>query len=522
MRASLSGPRQSIGKWATGGSMIAMSNPRRGKALAWFWVVLAVICAWGCGRSAATAPAAAPTLSLRVDTTRPGSQLAHGAVGLSVDANELGGDHLSATHGSLVRLMQLLGPSVLRIGGGSVDTSWWTSTGEAAPPWATHTVTPADLVALRKLLRATGWRVLLGVDLGHFEPSRAADEARVAQAILGSELLLGIEVGNEPNGFSDPNRKPVVLRPPTYGVEEYLHEVQSYREALQAAAPGVAVYGPALSQPRWLTKLGASASAFDVISQHYYPVGACAGASSPTPLSQTTTEQLLSPATRVQEEELLTTLAQVGSLAGRRTRIGETGTGACGGNSPASAVFASALWSLDWALRAASSGVEGLNFHGHLGVCGPNTQSPVCAPSASASTSGEVAPQPEYYGLLAASRLEGGRFVPTSLTVSPAPPNLSTWATLTPRGTVKIAIVNLATGGAAQSVKLPERYTATEELLAAPSPEARSGIALAGARVTARSGWLPRPKRIRRAGRSAGVVVVRPATAVIVTLRPRH
>ena len=102
-------------------------------------------------------------------------------MGLSTEASELETDHLSAAHDRLVRLMRLLGPSVLRIGGNSVDLSWWDSDGEPPPPWATSTVTPADLATLRGLLTATGWRVLLGVDLGHFEPVRAADEARYAR-----------------------------------------------------------------------------------------------------------------------------------------------------------------------------------------------------------------------------------------------------------------------------------------------------------------------------------------------------
>ena len=123
--------------------------------------------------------------------------------------------------------MRLLGPSVLRVGGNSVDLSWWTSNGEPPPPWATSTVTPADLSALRGLLTATGWRVLLGVNLGHFEPSRAVDEARYAKRILGKSLL-GIEIGNEPDDFG---KKPK-LRAPTYSVGEYLQEADAYSQAL--------------------------------------------------------------------------------------------------------------------------------------------------------------------------------------------------------------------------------------------------------------------------------------------------
>jgi hypothetical protein len=239
-------------------------------------------------------------------------------------------------------------------------------------------------------------------------------------------------------------------------------------------------------------------------------------------VSQPTITELLSPADRQQEDETLNTLAQAGALAGRPTRIGETGTGACRGNSFASPVFASALWALDWALRAANSGVRGINFHGSLGLCGPYNQSPICAPSAEAAKVGDVTPRPEYYGLLAASRLEGGRFVSTSV-IAPDPlPNLTTWATLAPDGTVGIAIDNLATSGLSQPVSIPmSGYTATEEPLAGPSVEARSDIALGGAPVTSIGEWQPKPATLSHSGRSFRVIL-RPASAVIVTLHRRR
>jgi hypothetical protein len=498
--------------------MLAMMGPRGRRVLAVLVGMLAAACTWVWARSTATVPPA-PTPILTVDANRPGSPFDLGAVGLSVDANELGTDHLSANDRGLVRLMRLLGPSVLRIGGSSVDLSWWTSSGESPPPWATNTVTPADLAVVRGLLHATGWQVLLGVDLGHFEPARVANETRVAQQLLGTKLL-GVEIGNEPNAYSDKNRK-VIVRPPTYGVSEYLHEAEAYRQALTAAAPGIAVYGPALSQTRWLTEMGASASMFTEITQHYYPTDTCLGALSPGTIAQPTPAELLSPVVRDQEDETLKALAQVGALSDRPTRIGETGSAACTGNAAASPVFASALWSLDWTLRAASNGVKGLNFHGHLGVCGSYTQSPICAPSAEAAKAGDVTAQPEYYGLLAASRLEGGRFLPTSLNSSNQLPDLTTWATLAPGGAITITIDNLATAGLAQPVSIPmPGYTATEEQLVGPSVEARSGLTFGAAPVTGKGQWRPRPARLPHRGGSFRIVV-RPASAVVITLH-RH
>lgn len=365
-------------------------------------------------------------------------------------------------------------------------------------------------------MSATKWRVVLGVNLGHFDPARGANEARYARKILGSDLL-GIEIGNEPDDYG---YEPINLRPSTYGIPEYLREVEAYRHALGLAAPGVAIFGPDAGRNRWLTQMGRSARMFSTITQHYYPFSTC-----PNVLFTTTTPQpptsaeLLSPKVPQHENEVLNMLAQTRALTHRPTRITETGTGTCYGNSSASAVFASALWSFDWALRAASSGVKSLNFHGHLGVCGSYNQSPICAPNAKAADAGKVTARPEYYGILAASRLEGGRFVPTTLIASDPLPNLTAWATFVPGGTVTIAIDNLATSGLAQPVAIRMLgYTATEEPLAARTAKARSGVTLGGAQVTDNGRWRPRPETLFRRGRSFRVVV-RPAGAIIVTLR---
>jgi hypothetical protein len=498
--------------------MAGIKIPHGRRALVVLIVVLGAAGTWVWARSTAGAQLA-PTAVLRVDTSRPGNEFALGTVGLSTEAQELGTGRLSAGHPSLVRLMRLLGPSVLRIGGGSVDYSWWTSDAEPPPPWATSTVTPTDLSALRGLLRATGWKVLLGVDFGHFEPARTADEARYAREILGTNLL-GIEIGNEPNGYGG---KKAYLRPSTYGIGEYLREAEAYRQALNAATPGMAVYGPAAGGTRVLTRLGAAAGMFTELTQHYYPANACSEglpfAVAPSP----TGAVLLSPAVRQQEDEILDALVHAGAVAGRSTRIGETGSSACNGDSSAAPVFASALWSLDWALRAASSGVKGLNFQGHLGVCGSHNQSPICALTTEAAQVGDVTAQPEYYGLLAARQLEGGRFVPTSVSAPSPLPNLTTWATLGSSETLRIVIDNFATAGPSQPVRIaiPGYSASTEETLISPSIEARGGIVLGGAHVIGSGQWRPTPARLSYTHGSVRVTM-RPASAVIVTLRRKR
>ncbi|MBA3806803.1 MAG: hypothetical protein H0X28_00195 [Solirubrobacterales bacterium] len=479
-------------------------------------VILAVSCTWVWARSTSSggSPAAqlltTPTLTL--DTQRPGSVFSRGAVGFSTEAGELARRRLSGERPSLVRLMRMLGPSVLRIGGNSVDRSWWTSKGEPAPAWATATITPRDLAILHGLIRATGWRVLLGVNLGHFEPARAADEARVAQQRLGSGLL-GVELGNEPDYYAPQ------YRPAGYNVAAYLRDAEAYAGALKAQAPDIAILGPASTQTSsLLSQLGGAGQMFSELTQHFYASSTCPGK---PPVVAPSVSGLFSAAERQLEERVLAMLAVAAAAAGRPTRIGETNDTACMASAAISPVFASALWALDWTLRASSSGVSGVSFHGNLGgVCGANPESPICAAGPDAALRGELSPQPEYSGLLAASRLEGGRFVPTSITASTPPANLTSWATLAHDGTLRVALENLATVGAPQAVLIPMfGYTATEEPLEAPSPTARQDVLLAGARVTGR-GWRSKPKRIRH--RRTLRVEIPAASALILTLRPLH
>ncbi|HXB63885.1 MAG TPA: hypothetical protein VNV42_03305 [Solirubrobacteraceae bacterium] len=461
---------------------------------------------------------------LTIQPKHPGKGFAEGAIGLSIETRELATSDLSASDKSLVELMRLLGPGVLRIGGNSLDDSWWTSGNEPAPTWAKSVIVPTDLGRLRGLLAATGWRAILGVNLGHFEPVRAANEAEVAEGTLGARLL-GFEIGNEPSDYEHPH---IGLRANAYSANDYLGELNTYSAAMRASVPTISFYGPDLgssTSESWLWPVASqSGTLFSSIDVHYYPThysvakGACEAAPVPT------ASELLSPEVRENENAELQVMIKAGELAHRGVRISETNdTSSCDlpGGPATSPVYASALWSLDWSLRAASAGIVGLNFHGYLGRCMPESFAPICEPTNGHVGLGRVAPRPEYYGLLAARQLEGGRFIPTHLT-SPSPlPNLVAWATVTPRGTVRVAIENFSTEGAAPISIPASGYAATYHMLAGPSIEATSGVTFGGVGVTAAGRWQPGRRQLS-CRRGSCRIVVGPANAAIVTLRPVH
>jgi hypothetical protein len=455
---------------------------------------------------------------LTVEPTHPGMSFALGAVGLSLETEELTTRDLSAGHQSLVALMRLLGPGVLRLGGNSLDRSWWTSDGEASPAWAKSLIIPPDLVALRRLLVATNWHAILGVDLGHYDPGRAANEARVAKAILGSRLL-GFEVGNEPDGYGSPQVK---LRPSSYNVSDYLGELSSYVTAMRGTVPELRLYGPDLSSNIWLPAIASDKDTpFTVITEHYYPIsysvakGACKGTPVPTTL------ELLSPQVRERENTALRDLVGAGEIAHRETRVSETNnTGSCdaAGGPATSPVFASALWALDWALRAASAGVAGLNFHGYFGHCFPDTVSPICAPSNAAEAHGQITARPEYYGLLAARQLEGGRFIPAHIAEPSIGGDLTVYATIHSRGTITIAIDNFSTEGVTSlSLRVPGYDKATGERLTGSSINATKNITFGHGSINAAGELRPTGADIAKVNH-AFHLELGPASAMIVTL----
>ena len=456
---------------------------------------------------------------LTVAPRHPGKKFAQGSIGLSIETKELSTRDLSIRQAP-VALMRLLGRGVLRVGGDSVDQSWWTNDAEQPPAWATSVVTPADLVRLRELLVATDWRVILGVDFGHFDPTRAADEVRIAENILGSRLI-GIEIGNEPHGYSTPSIK---LRGRTYSVSTYLEEVSAYSAAIHVASPAIRLYGPDLSSPSWMTAIASEPRVpFAVLTGHYYPTqynfpsSVCKGTAVPT------AHDLLSPQVRQQENTWLEMLVTAGQLAHRPTRISETNTtSSCdaSGAPDTGPVFASALWSLDWILRSASAGVTGLNFHGAFGVCTPVVYTPLCAPAPSGPGKGSVhvSAAPEYYGLLAARQLEGGRFVPVYIRGQNASLDITTYATVHPNSVITLDINNLSTDRLSSFIlRVPGYDKATSKPLVAQSVNATGGVTFGGVSLGA-TGVL-RPKRTKVPRLNGGFrLKLAPTSAIVLAL----
>jgi len=466
------------------------------------------------GARASIAPrqALAP-VAVSVDAGEQQAPVPRNFLGLSFEVAALPQLAGYADRGDLVALLRSLGTGVLRFGGVTADHEvGWSGPGHPPPEWARSTLEASDLEQLGALTAASGWRVLLTLGLGHYEPQAAAQEAAAAQASLGSSLE-ALEIGNEPNAYATHQ-----LRSPPWGFAQYEEQVDGYRSAIEALAPGIPLAGPDTSGSPAYQSWGL-AEAIDerpaLLTAHHYPL-VCE--ESPPP----SIERLLSPQTRELEEGALERYLFIANASAIPFRLDETGSVSCGGVAGVSNTFASALWALALVTRAMSIGLAGVNFHGSPDNCGG--YSPLCAPTPEAQASGQLQAQPDWYALLLARGLVGER--PLHVEVRPAgAANAVVSAFLAADGTLQLVAVDEDPPGSrpqALRLHLGARFHGASVLrLTAPSPAAVSGVLLGGRSVQADGQWT-QPARLPHARNRGGYVTVelQPSSAALLTVAP--
>ena len=473
-------------------------------------------------------------MTVTINAGRPGAPMPSDFVGLSFETPVLGYPVIASPTSNLVNLLRSLGTGQLRFGGDSLDrTQWLPATGVRAP-WAVNTVTPANLASVAGVVRAAGWRVLLGLNLGHLDPASAGDEARTAASLFGTRLD-GVEIGNEPDRFTVQLPEPFrflgadPLRPAGWGPANYAAEVASVRTAVAGAGVTAPLYGPDTALTHSLPDYYPPGSS--VVTDHLYPASHCKDG---IPLSPgPSVSRLLGGAVSNYEDKSLDHAIEVARGRHLPLRIDEVNSVSCGGQVHTSDAFASALWAVDFALRAASRGAIGVNFHGGVGPClqGGQIQSPWYSPLC-AAPSGALVPRPEYYGLLLLRQLEGSALIPVAYR-DPRGHRVTAYAFLGSDRTVRVVVDDLDAGErpsaaahghepprpVAVTLVLSPSYRAASVLrLTAPSAYATDSIRFGGAVVRGDgtfAGAVPEP--VRGGGGRFGVKV-EPGSAVVVAL----
>ncbi len=462
--------------------------------------------------AAGTVAAGAATISNSITVSAgTGATLTDDFTGFSFEANILAGTEPSA--GNLYQYMKTLGTGVMRFGGNFVDTTFWTSTGEAQPSWAVATLTPADLQRLKTLATNSGWQVVLGVNLKQRDPARAADEAKFAKQILGTALKY-IEIGNEPNYY------------PNYSMAQYYSDFEAYRAAINAASPGVGLVGPSDGRvpaaDDWMKDFASRETGHVDIAGftgHYYP--ACAK-SSPAP----TISALLSVTYRDGEKARASLTQSLAKGLGIPGILGEGNSVSCEGMDGVSDVFASALWGVDAQLLYARQGLKGFWMHSAIARCGApkplyKAYTPFCAATDADAAAGLLRVRPVYYSSLLLQQLGTGKFAPLTnddLT------HLRAYA-LRSGTTLKLVLVNVtdpaSNGPMTTTVQLDTPYTSGSQFqLTAPGLTAQTGILLGGHYV-GKGGTYAGPDSTPVAVNGSTLTLSLPAgSATVVTLNP--
>ncbi|MGH2832156.1 MAG: hypothetical protein ACRDK2_05230 [Solirubrobacteraceae bacterium] len=413
--------------------------------------------------SARLRPPAQNAVGFTISVEHPGTRVPRDFLGLSFEASALPLIARYGAGGTMARMLRSLGDGVLRFGGVTSDTQTaWSDARAPRPAWASTTIDRADLVGLRRLARASGWRIALTVGLAHFEPDRAAREVRAAKKVLGG-WLAGVELGNEPDAYGRHG-----LRPEPWTLARYDANVSAYRRAIVGIAPGVSLFGPDTSGSLVFARWGDGYARVQhpaVLTGHHYPLG-CMQVPPPS------IARLLSLEVRRAEDESLTRYMRIAHRTGIPFRLDETGSVACGGVAGISDTFAATLWAVDYIAHAMRAGVEGINFEGNPARCGGYT--PLCAKSARALAEGVLSARPEWYALLAARAMVGERPVPVART---GDLNVDVLATVGKQRLLHVLIVDDDTqpGDDVMSLRLPESYGRVSALsLTATSASARS------------------------------------------------
>ncbi len=475
-----------------------MSNERlrklprfRGVAIAAVGLLATGLATGSTARAADPAGSAAFTLTASGDPSSTG--ITSYTQGFSVESADFA--HGFLTKDLLARKLKTLGNTgVIRLGGYSMDLVWpaFGAYSDAPPPPQAigGVVDQSDFDKLKALLDATGWKVTLGVPLkAIIDPSQiksptkdpsppvtldqAVAEVQAAYQTLGGDLL-GVEVGNEFDNVT------------TLTSAQYYDTLRRYQVAIDAALPGthIKMVGPSANTAstntvldNFMTAVSGDSSVqpadtLEELSSHYYPASHCGA-------STTSIPALMSAATYTKTRTKLQGVMDVGVRLDNTipSVVNETNSASCSGMPGVSDAYATSLWSLDYLLEAAQTGISRVQFHTNTAAkCGDfqardSVNYPIsyryygafCAADQAALDANQLSAAPLYYGLWAFRQVPQGRFVNLGLDDA-ALPQLRAYGVESADGKFTAVLINVQDPATATSVddvvsvNLPRNY----------------------------------------------------------------
>lgn len=479
-------------------------------------------------------------LTLSDDPTAPEVPLTY--TGLSYESAQLSDPHFfSAENHDLVAYCRLLSPhGVLRIGGNTSEFCWFKANASTPEPklhvpqgdlnanWMPHrlfAISPEAINALAAFLKATGWRLIYGLNFGNSTPERAAEEAAYVMRKAGAHLEF-FQIGNEPDLYHNATNG---TRPAGWGFDDYAKEWKNFADAITARVPDARFGGPDVgASSNWVTRFGEAESNLGprlaALTGHYYAEG-------PPNDPRVTTERLLAGNAKIPVE--MKSIEDTARRYGLVYRMTEGNSCYRGGKPGMSNAFASALWAGDYMLQLASLGCAGVNLHGGSGAflsagLGDHTPGLDVAKTPQTMRAGFYTPiatepgraieaMPIFYGMLLANQFAGSKFLRTSANMQ------SVNATAYAAKQNKSAIVAIFNKDSIQSVDVSIRASGTVKSarawrLEAPALDSTDGVTLAGAPILSHAQWHAKVSEPVAVNNAIARIRVRAGSAALVFL----
>jgi len=413
--------------------------------------------------------------------------------------------HFTPANTTLINLHRNLGAGTLRLGGNKVELTRWEAGATAALDKSTGlaVIGRATLDDLYGFLKATGWQCLHGLNLAGNQPESSADEAAYALKV-GAASILAIEVGNEPNLYTNHD-----LRKQGYDCPTYLPEAVAAIKVIRARNPGIILAGPATARrpDHWFEDAVAGLKGqLRIATSHTYALSG--GSTKPTSANFPSIENLLLPATMAKDVAMVDEHLAAAKAAGMRYRLAECNSVSNGGRIGVSDTFVSALWATDFLFSIAERGADGINFHCNLK---PGSYSPVSW----SKTESRYDVHPLYYAMLAFKEAGRGRVLPTHVKCAA---NVTAHATLGADGKVRILLTNKDLSRSVVANLATGRTQGSVVRLLAPSADAKTGITFAGAAADAAGKWTAKASEPMGGSGNAVTLALPAGSAAVVTL----
>ena len=436
--------------------------------------------------------------------------------GLSYELSQLSDPtFFSAENADLVAYFRLLSPhGVLRVGGNTSEFCWFRANASTPEPklhvpegnldanWMPHrlfAIPPQSIDELAGFLRATGWRLIYGVNFGNSTPQRAAEEAAYVAAKIGDAIEF-FQIGNEPDLYTKASNG---TRPAGWTFSDYVREWTGFANAIAAQVPNAKFGGPDVAASSdWVTRFSAEvpesiASRLVALTGHYYAEGR---PNDP----RVTIERLLkaNPKVATETQEIVA----AARATHRVYRMSEGNSCYRGGKPGMSDALAGALWAGDYMLELATLGCAGVNLHGGRSEfltagLGGHTPGMEVAKTPQAASNGfytpirsergqDVKAMPVFYGMMLANQLAGCKAMHAECDWRGV--NATAYAAHGADG-VRVAVFNKDATTPVQLTIRGDLHSRSAKVwrLRGPGLDATESVSLAGASVASHARWTP-------------------------------